>query len=578
MKIRRLTNINYRLAVLSLLCNHPDCFNAKLNDRKQDARKEIAAASTAPNSRNVTDVDEVDSELNAAVWKEGVSQHLIDEETKLFEDEAPDLKSIDLSNKVKILCQILDASNAAGDKVLVFSQSIPTLDFLDDLCWRQNRKYARLDGSTPMAKRQDMTKEFNKGNTQIYLISTAAGGLGLNLPSANRVVIFDFKFNPIMEEQAVGRAYRIGQTKPTFVYKFVAGGTFEDSIHNKAIFKMQLASRVIDKKNPVAYATRKLSDFLFEPKDVPQKELTKCIGDDPLVLDKILKSQSDNPIIRAIVKSDDFERDDDDNLTVEELKEVQQLLSDEQLKRSNPAKWSELQLKRSLAFHAEAQRQGSALQAQRQAQPNNTLANRPLSVGQVVHHSLPAQSVNRQQNHAAIPSSLNSAGPADTTTSNSGSSVRGGTLPAHSSVQISKPTPSLVPDQVAGSLMPVEPPLPAPAPIPSTNQHIPNKAHNLGRYKAPVASKPSLRSGSPVAGTNTKIRTPSPENEEISSVQKSPASTKGAMSPPSSSPSRVGPGTSEAWRKVRSIILVYAINKNGFNTYFHSSVATSMLF
>ncbi|KAE9379004.1 hypothetical protein N431DRAFT_460313 [Stipitochalara longipes BDJ] len=544
------TTIWHWLAILSLLCNHPDCFNAKLHDRKQDARKEIVAASTAPNSRNATDIDEIGTELNAAVWKVGVSQDLIDEETKLFEDEAPDMKSVELSYKVKILCQILDASKAAEDKVLVFSQSIPTLDFLDELCWRQNRKYARLDGSTPMAKRQDMTKEFNKGDTDIYLISTAAGGLGLNLPSANRVIIFDFKFNPIMEEQAVGRAYRIGQTKPTFVYRFVAGGTFEDSVHNKTVFKMQLASRVIDKKNPVAYATRKLGDFLFEPKDVSQKDLTEFVGMDPLVLDKILESQTDNPIIRAIVQSDTFERDDNDNLTAEELKEVQQLLSDEQLKRSNPAKWSELQLKRSQALHMQAQRQALALQAQRPTQLNNGFANRPPSAVQVIHPPLPAQSVNKQQNHAIMPPNLNSVRRPDADASNSGSSVHGGALPADSLAQGPKPPPSPNQNQVGGSLPPLEPPARGPKPAPSSNQDIAGRAHNLGRNNAPLAGSLTHRSGSPVAGTNTKIRTPSPENGETSSVQKSSASTRGAMSPPSSRPSRDGPTTPEARKKL----------------------------
>jgi superfamily II DNA or RNA helicase len=339
------TTIWHWLTILSLLCNHPSCFKAKLTERKEDARKEIAA-SGASTSRDVTDEDEVaTAELNAPIWKVGVSQGLINRETKLFSEEASDLNSIELSYKTKILCQIMDASKTAGDKVLVFSQSLPTLDFLERLCENQHRKIARLDGSTQISKRQGLTKAFNKGDTEIYLISTTAGGLGLNLPGANRVVIFDFKFNPIMEEQAVGRAYRIGQKKPVFVYRFVVGGTFEDSVHNKAVFKMQLASRVVDKKNPVAWAKRKLGDFLFEPKDVEQKDLSEFEGMDPKVLDKILASQSQQSTVRAIVQSDTFERDDDDGLTAEEQNEVKQLLSDEQLKRSNPRAWQEKHIK-----------------------------------------------------------------------------------------------------------------------------------------------------------------------------------------------------------------------------------------
>lgn len=208
----------------------------------------------------------------ADLWKVGASQQLIDDEMNLFQT-VTDINAIELSSKTKILCEILDASKAANDKVLVFSQSIITLDFLEKIFKNQGRVYKRLDGKSTMAKRQVSAKEFNTDNTELYLISTTAGGLGLNLPGANRVVIFDFKFNPIQEEQAVGRAYRIGQLKETFVYRFIVGGTFEDTVHNKTIFKTQLASRVIDKKTPLAYASKKIGDFLFEPREVLQVSL-----------------------------------------------------------------------------------------------------------------------------------------------------------------------------------------------------------------------------------------------------------------------------------------------------------------
>lgn len=222
------TTVWHWLAVLSLLCNHPECFRQKLLKRKEEARNGISPPVDA------TDNEESVVDLNTPLWKAGVSQELVDAESKMFEAKKS-LDSIQMSNKVLLLCQILDACKNIGDKALVFSQSIPTLDFLEDVFRRKNRNYARLDGSTAISKRQGQTKNFNNGTTDVYLISTTAGGLGLNLQSANRVIIFDFKFNPILEEQAIGRAYRIGQKKPTFIYRFIAGGTFEDSIHNKTV-------------------------------------------------------------------------------------------------------------------------------------------------------------------------------------------------------------------------------------------------------------------------------------------------------------------------------------------------------
>lgn len=337
------------LAVLALLCNHPECFKNKLQERKDEAdgngrtKKPSTGDRLASATQNMMASDD-DAEDISPMWKVGVTEELMTKEMALFAKVA-DITDVALSHKVSILIQILDASKAAGDKVLVFSQSLPTLNYLEALCKRTGRIYTRLDGKTDMAKRQAATKNFNAGNTELYLISTTAGGLGLNLPGANRVIIFDFKFNPINEEQAIGRAFRIGQQKPVFVYRFVVGGTFEDRIHNKAVFKMQLASKVVDKKNPIAWAKKKRAgDFLFEPKEVNQDDLSSAKGKDPQVLDKILEQCAGN--IRSIVMTDIFERHDDDILTAEEQKEVDQLFGEEQLKRTNPTGYEKLMKKR----------------------------------------------------------------------------------------------------------------------------------------------------------------------------------------------------------------------------------------
>ncbi|KAK0129716.1 hypothetical protein ONS96_000277 [Cadophora gregata f. sp. sojae] len=313
------------LATLSLLCNHPYCFDAKMKEGKEAPSKQATP-------ENSTDDDLTAKLIDVPLAKTGLSTTFIEEVTRLFADE--DLTQVNLSNKVAVLCQILDAAKEARDKTLIFSSSIPTLNFLENLFKRQGRTLARLDGKTAMAKRQRLIKKFNKGYDDVFLISTTAGGLGLNLQSANRVVIFDFKYNPIQEEQAVGRAFRIGQSKRTFVYRFVCGGTFEDNVHNKTVFKSQLASRVVDKKSPLAYAKKKFGDFLFEPKDLPQKDLSQFRGMDPEVLDKILASQAQRSTIRSIVQTDTFEMDDEDRLTPEEQKEVDRMCRELELQQA----------------------------------------------------------------------------------------------------------------------------------------------------------------------------------------------------------------------------------------------------
>ena len=133
-----------------------------------------------------------------------------------------------------------------------------------------------------------MTKVFNEGNTNVCLVSTRAGGQGLNLFGANRVVILDDHFNPMWEQQAIGRAYRIGQQKPVYVYRLTVGGTFEQAIQNQALFKEQLATRVVDKKNPNRSALKGAGEYLFPPKEVDREDLSQFLGKDPLVLDRLL--------------------------------------------------------------------------------------------------------------------------------------------------------------------------------------------------------------------------------------------------------------------------------------------------
>ncbi|KAI9374924.1 hypothetical protein BJX61DRAFT_226652 [Aspergillus egyptiacus] len=311
------------LAVLGLCCCHPSCFRDKLTSRGKDA----------PNAVPEIPGDEPISEVGLPNLA-----RLISEQEKHFA-QVPDIRAVELSARTEILKRIIEESIKAGDKVLVFSQRLSTLDYIEHVLKTSHWKYSRLDGSTPMASRQRATKNFNSGATEhVYLISTRAGGLGLNIPGANRVIIFDFSFSPMWEEQAVGRAYRLGQQKPVFVYRFLSGGTFEELIHHKAIFKSQLSVRVVDKKNPIRTAIRKAGDYLFPAKPVAQKDISEFVGKDPLVLDRILAEDQtrEERLIRDITLTETFQIEDNDKLTDEEKKSVQEELHDEHLRRTDP--------------------------------------------------------------------------------------------------------------------------------------------------------------------------------------------------------------------------------------------------
>ncbi|KAL8681893.1 MAG: hypothetical protein Q9224_006819, partial [Gallowayella concinna] len=146
----------------------------------------------------------------------------------------------------------------------------------------------------------------------------------------------DDSFNPTWEEQAVGRAYRIGQTKPVFVYRLTVGGTFEEVIHNQSLFKKQLATRAVDKKQIARSATRSMKDYFQPLKDVEQTDLEPCKGKDPEILDYILAAQNLDPCIRAIVPCETFQREVDEKLTAEEQKEVELEEAETRLRRMDP--------------------------------------------------------------------------------------------------------------------------------------------------------------------------------------------------------------------------------------------------
>ncbi|KAJ5182721.1 hypothetical protein N7492_000337 [Penicillium capsulatum] len=314
-------DMNFRLwqwlAIMQLCCNHPHPFLEKLADR-------------TPHS---DDAESGPSLLVGSIKDANLPAMILARIEALF-NTILNLKDSCWSHRAVILNKILDEAERVGDKVLIFSQSIPTMNYLDDLLQTTERRFARIDGSMTPTYRQKLIKEFNNGaDVDIVLISTRAGGLGLNIQGANRVVIFDFLFNPTWEEQAVGRAYRLGQTKPVFVYRFVAGGTFEDVIFNLTVFKSQLAARVVDKKNVVRQSHDLVRNFVFPVRDVEKEDLTPMLGKDPEVLDKIITEGIDG--INNVTLSHLLD-DENDRLTEDERVRVDHELNIEYMKRYDP--------------------------------------------------------------------------------------------------------------------------------------------------------------------------------------------------------------------------------------------------
>ncbi|XP_070171889.1 transcriptional regulator ATRX isoform X2 [Polyergus mexicanus] len=178
-----------------------------------------------------------------------------------------------VSAKLLLFFGILNECEQIGDKVLLFSQSLYSLTLIEEFLrkiddqtqndtsldtldnhtgsWSLGLDYFRLDGQTSAENRNMWCKIFNKpSNTRarLFLISTRAGGLGINLTAANRVIIFDASWNPSHDVQSIFRIYRFGQKKPCYVYRFLAAGTMEEKIYNRQVTKLSLSCRVVDEQ------------------------------------------------------------------------------------------------------------------------------------------------------------------------------------------------------------------------------------------------------------------------------------------------------------------------------------------
>lgn len=147
--------------------------------------------------------------------------------------------------KVKWLESNLPKMKEAGDKILIFSQFVIMLDVLEKVMKLMGIKYVRLDGSTAVAERQLLIDQYNDNEEiTVFLLSTKAGGFGINLTSANTVVIYDLDFNPHNDAQAEDRAHRVGQTRDVRVIKLIMNNSIEERIYEMAELKLKLDHKV----------------------------------------------------------------------------------------------------------------------------------------------------------------------------------------------------------------------------------------------------------------------------------------------------------------------------------------------
>jgi SWI/SNF-related matrix-associated actin-dependent regulator of chromatin subfamily A member 5 len=151
------------------------------------------------------------------------------------------------AGKMVMLDRLLVRLKKQGSRVLIFSQMSRLLDILEDYCVFRDFKYCRIDGGTAHEDRIKAIDDYNKPDSEkfVFLLTTRAGGLGINLTSADIVVLYDSDWNPQADLQAMDRAHRIGQTKQVVVYRFVTENAIEEKVLERAAQKLRLDQLVI---------------------------------------------------------------------------------------------------------------------------------------------------------------------------------------------------------------------------------------------------------------------------------------------------------------------------------------------
>ncbi|PWY90117.1 dsDNA-dependent ATPase [Aspergillus heteromorphus CBS 117.55] len=226
------------------------------------------------------------------------------------------------SAKIRVLDQLLDGlHNKTSEKIVLVSNYTSTLNLLATLLTSLSLPFLRLDGSTPAAKRQSLVEDFNRLSPDLcfaFLLSAKAGGTGLNLIGASRLVLFDVDWNPATDIQAMARIHRDGQKHPCRIYRILLKGSLEEKIWQRQVTKIGLADSVMEKRDSVAQFSRDELKDLFRLDEESRCQTHELLGCDCGGTGNGQTVQSADDSENADEKQSSVSDDDDDDALSEE--------------------------------------------------------------------------------------------------------------------------------------------------------------------------------------------------------------------------------------------------------------------
>lgn len=174
------------------------------------------------------------------------------------------------SGKLEVVHNFLVELISRNEKVVLVSHHTKTLDMLMGLCEQYSYKYLRLDGTTQSSDRIGFVEKFNQKGSDVcvFLLSSKAGGVGLNLCGASRLILFDNDWKPATDLQAMSRIWRDGQENDVYIYRLITAGTIEEKIFQRQISKLSLGGSVMDQQNnmnTMKFSNEELKDLFGVP-------------------------------------------------------------------------------------------------------------------------------------------------------------------------------------------------------------------------------------------------------------------------------------------------------------------------
>ena len=225
-----------------VLTELPDLIEVVYKNELEDQQKAIYLAQLQQMQERIEHVTVAEFQRNRVEILTGLMRlrQICDTPALFMEDYKGD------SGKLDSLRDLLSQIAEGNHRVLIFSQFRGMLDRIEEELPQLGLTSFKITGSTPSQDRQEMTKAFNQGERDVFLISLKAGGVGLNLTGADTVILVDLWWNPAVESQAIGRAHRMGQEQAVEVYRLVTRGTIEEKIQELQEQKRNLVSEVLD--------------------------------------------------------------------------------------------------------------------------------------------------------------------------------------------------------------------------------------------------------------------------------------------------------------------------------------------